>query len=400
MPGHVLIFCVFLRGVAARDDALIYACFPMAFTLSCSPQRLVIMDASNGRLYSLDALRGLDMLCIAGLELLVWALAASFPDSTALQWCATQFGHRAWEGLTLYDLIFPLFVFLAGVSMSFSLSKGGAAAAVAWRLLRRAALLIILGWAVNGVITLDGSMRYASVLGLIGMSCLFGGLVCLLAGWRGAAVTALLLLVTVGVLQCGYGELTPAGSINAHLDQMLLPGRLHYGSYDPEGVLCIVSAVAMNLLGLLSGVWLRHASGSLSRVLGLVLTGAVFFVLGYYVLPEMGYACVKNIWTSSFVLAAAGISMTLLALFHLLVDVLPGGALVSFPLRVIGMNALVCYLLTHVVDFAALTNRLFSGVCRLVLPADLQRVALAGAFILLIWWILYLFYRRRVFFKV
>ncbi len=358
------------------------------------------MESPHARLYSLDALRGLDMLCIAGLELVVWALALTFPQVPALQWCAAQFRHCAWAGLTLYDLIFPLFVFLAGVSMSFSLSRGGSRGGACLRLLRRATALVVLGWAVNGVITLDAGMRYASVLGLIGLSCLFGGLICLFTGWRGALAAAVAVLIGVGVWQCSYGELTPTGCINAYVDQHYLPGRRLSGSYDPEGLLCIVSAVAMNLLGMLSGVWLRQAGGTLRRVLGLVLGGAALFALGYWALPELGYPCVKNIWTSSFVLAAAGISMLLLGLFHLLVDVLPGGGAVSFPLRVIGMNALACYLLTHVVDFAALTNRLFSGACRLLVPADWQRVAIAAAFVLLIWSILWLFYSRRIFFKV
>ncbi len=358
------------------------------------------MESPNGRLFSLDALRGLDMLCIAGLQLLVWSWALVSPESAALRWCADMFRHSVWEGLTLYDCIFPLFVFLSGVSMSFSLSRAGETAPAVWRLLRRALVLVILGWAVNGVVTLDEHMRYASVLGLIGISCLFGGLVCLFSGWRGALFVALLVLVGVGVCQFGYGSLTPRGCINAFLDQKLLPGRLHNGFYDPEGVLCVVSAVAMNLMGMLSGSWLRHASRTLTRALGLIITGVAFFVLGYFVLPELGYPCVKNIWTSSFVLAAAGISMVLLALFHLLVDVLPGGAVASLPLRVVGVNALTCYLLTHVVDFSTLTNRLFSGVCRLLLPAEAQRVALSAAFILLIWSILYLFYNRRIFFKV
>ncbi len=358
------------------------------------------MESSDSRLHSLDALRGFDMLCIAGLELLLWALATTFPHCPLFQWGAGQFRHCAWAGLTLYDLIFPLFVFLAGVSMSISLRRTGSRGAACLRLLRRAAVLIVLGWAVNGVVTLDGSMRYASVLGLIGLSCLFGGLVCLFSGWRGAAVAALLLLIAVGAWQCGYGELTPTGCINAKLDQALLPGRLHNGSYDPEGVLCVVSAVALNLLGMLSGIWLRRMAGTLPRVFGLLAAGAALFALGYWVLPELGYPCIKNIWTSSFVLAAGGISLLLLALFHVLVDLLPGGAAASFPLRVVGVNALACYLLTHVVDFAALTNRLFSGVCRLLVPVAGQRIALAVAFILLIWSILYLFFQRRIFFKV
>ncbi len=352
------------------------------------------------RLYSLDALRGLDMLCIAGLELFVWALASACPGNAAVQTLAAQFRHCAWEGLTLYDCIFPLFVFLSGVSMSFSLSRGGAPGAVCLRLLRRVALLVILGWAVNGVISLDGSMRYASVLGLIGLSSLFGGLICLFSGWRGALMATVLILISVGLWQFCYGQLTPAGCINAYLDRLLLPGRLHSGSYDPEGVLCVVSAVAMNLMGMLSGCWLRHAWSTWSRTLGLLLVGAALFALGNFALPALGYACIKNIWTSSFVLAAGGISMMLLALFHLLVDVLPGGASASFPLRVVGVNALACYLLTHVVDFAALTNRLFGGVCRLLVQPAWQRVALACAFMLLIWAILYLFWRRRIFFRV
>ncbi len=361
---------------------------------------LFAMDSSDARLHSLDALRGLDMLCIAGLGALIWALAQTFPNVSLWQSCAAQFRHCAWAGLTLYDLIFPLFVFLSGVSMSVALRRCGTRGAAAWRLLRRAMLLVVLGWAVNGAVTLDAGMRYASVLGLIGLSCLLGGLVSLLTGWRGAAVAAVSLLLSVGAWQCGYGELTPRGCINALLDQRLLPGRLHNGYYDPEGVLCIVSAVAMNLLGLLSGVWLRCAPNTVARVAGLVLVGAACFALGYWALPELGYPCVKNIWTSSFVLAAAGVSMLLLALFHVLVDLLPGGATVSFPLRVVGMNALACYLLTHVVDFAALTNRLFCGVCRLLMPLAWQRIALAAGFLLLIWGILYLFYQRRIFFKV
>ncbi len=356
------------------------------------------METPHVRLFSLDALRGLDMFCISGLDLLVGALALSLPGHAAVQGLAAQFRHCAWTGLTLYDCIFPLFVFLAGVSMSFSLSRGGAPLAVMLRLLRRAGWLMALGWVVNGAVSLDGGMRYASVLGLIGFSCLFGGLIFRFTGWRGALIGALAVLLAVAGLQCGYGELTPQGCINALLDQRLLPGRLHNGSYDPEGLLCVFSAVGMNLLGALSGCWLRRPSGTAARVLGLLGAGVVLFALGCVVLPAMGYPCIKNIWTSSFVLAAAGLSMGMLALFHLLVDVLPGGAPLSFPLRVVGLNALACYLLTQLVDVAALSQRLFCGLCRW-LPVGGQGVALALGAILLLWGILWFFYRRRIFFK-
>ncbi len=72
------------------------------------------------RLHSLDALRGLDMLIILGLDALVLLLASRNPESAFLQEAARQMTHARWEGLHLYDLVFPVFVFISGVSMSFS----------------------------------------------------------------------------------------------------------------------------------------------------------------------------------------------------------------------------------------------------------------------------------------
>ncbi len=357
------------------------------------------MNATTSRLASLDALRGLDMLCIAGLDALAFALAEANPGSGWAHALAEQFSHSPWEGLRLYDLIFPLFTFLAGVSMSFSLARRKTRREAAWRLARRAAALIALGWAVNGAVTLDADMRCASVLGLIGLSCFGGGLAYLLAGWRGALAGAALALAFVGIGQCLYGDFTPEGCLNARIDQALLPGRLHSGSYDPEGVLCVVSSIALNLLGLLSGCWLRHAAGPTQRALALPLAGGALFCLGYLVLPQLGYPCVKNIWTVSFVLASAGISIALLALFRLLADAAPLGAKATFPLRVIGMNALACYLVTHLIDFGALTRRLFAGVCRLLAPAEWQGAALAAASILLVWALMASLHRHGVFFR-
>lgn len=181
------------------------------------------VNATTSRLASLDALRGLDMLCIAGLDALAFALAEANPGSGWAHALAEQFSHSPWEGLRLYDLIFPLFTFLAGVSMSFSLARRKTRREAAWRLARRAAALIALGWAVNGAVTLDADMRYASVLGLIGLSCFGGGLAYLFAGWRGALAGAALALAFIGIGQCLYGDFTPEGCLNARIDQALLP---------------------------------------------------------------------------------------------------------------------------------------------------------------------------------
>lgn len=124
------------------------------------------------RLHSLDALRGLDMLIILGLDALVLLLASRNPESAFLQEAARQMTHARWEGLHLYDLVFPVFVFISGVSMSFSLGKytSGNASSVPGllHLWKRALVLAFLGLLVNGTLTWTESMRYASVLGLIG----------------------------------------------------------------------------------------------------------------------------------------------------------------------------------------------------------------------------------------
>jgi len=137
------------------------------------------VSARSPRLHSLDALRGLDMLIILGLDALVLLLASRNPESSFLQEAARQMTHARWEGLHLYDLVFPVFVFISGVSMSFSLGKytsGNASSAPGLlHLWKRALVLAFLGLLVNGTLTWTDSMRYASVLGLIGFSCAIAG---------------------------------------------------------------------------------------------------------------------------------------------------------------------------------------------------------------------------------
>ena len=157
------------------------------------------------RLHSLDALRGLDMLIILGLDALVLLLASRNPESAFLQEAARQMTHARWEGLHLYDLVFPVFVFISGVSMSFSLGKytSGNASSVPGllHLWKRALVLAFLGLLVNGTLTWTESMRYASVLGLIGFSCAIAGTCILLCRRTGAVASAagfILALVCMG----------------------------------------------------------------------------------------------------------------------------------------------------------------------------------------------------------
>lgn len=348
----------------------------------------------SSRLHSLDALRGLDMLIILGLDALVLLLASRNPDSSFLQEAARQMTHARWEGLHLYDLVFPVFVFISGVSMSFSLAKyaaGNTALAPGlFHLWKRALVLALLGMIVNGTLTWTEDMRYASVLGLIGISCAIAGtcvLLCRRTGTVAGAAAGILGLIVL--LQFTCGNFTPDGSVNSWVDTRWLPGHLHGGSFDPEGPLCIISASTLCLGGWLSGKFLQESRMPPYR-LCFSMMGSGFILFCSSLMLDSVYPVIKSMWTGTFVLAAAGISLMVLSLFHLAIDVWNGRKW-AFPLRVIGINALAAYLIHAVLHVHELNRRVFSGVAD-ILPS-FRPVLLAASLLLLQWLILFYLYR-------
>lgn len=354
---------------------------------------------ASDRLGSLDALRGLDMLIIIGLDGFVHAVSGLFPDSVFWQAAREQMGHVSWEGLAVYDVVFPLFVFLAGVSLRLSLQKRRAAGAspfqLALALWKRAAILVILGWLVNGALEWDPDrMRYASVLGLIGISGAAAGSITLAVRRPWAVVLcAALLLAGVGCVQRWGGAMTPDGCANARIDALLCPGILHHGSYDPEGPLCIVSATALALIGWLAGQGFLKPLNPLLRAMALMAAGALLLFAG------VQGDIIKNIWTPAFVLASAGISCIALGLFHLLMEGC-GIRAWAFPLRVVGLNALFIYVCTHAINFHELNARIAGGSIQRFVPGPWQPAAINASFLLVAWFLCYALYRRRIFIKI
>ena len=363
------------------------------------------MDASSlqERVLSLDALRGLDMLMIIGMSETLHALAGRLPGECGA-WLAGQMGHVEWCGLTAYDLVFPLFVFISGAVMHISLDRGAKRGCsklmLSRKLWTRAALLTMLGWLVNGGLTWElHSMRFASVLGLIGISCAVAGCLAMaLRRWWKLALAAGLILLAVGLLQLYGGDMTPEGCVNARVDALLCPGVLHHGCLDPEGPLCIASAVALCLCGMLAGRALCAGSQRWAerRRTGLALAGLGVLLL----VAALGCGFViKKIWTPAFVLSSAGVGFLLLALFHYVFDSKRGAAW-SMPLRVVGANALFIYLVTHVLPFGELSQRIFCGLQQALLPADWLSVARPLCSLLLAWLLCFWLWRRRIFIKL
>ncbi len=318
---------------------------------------------------SLDALRGFDMIWIVGADALGHALA-KIDAGPVVRGIATQLDHVAWEGFRFYDLIFPLFVFMIGVAITFSVGKlverHGRGAAVG-RILRRTVLLYVLGLIYYGGISRGVEMvRLLGVLQRLALCYGFTALCFVYLKPRqmvGVTVGLLVgywaLLTFVPVPGIGAGDFAEGRNLTNWIDSEFLPLRKHDTTHDPEGILSTLPAFASCLLGVFAGLLVRdpNKSGERKTVL-LAAAGMVALGIGYA--WGLQFPIVKKLWTSSFVLVAGGWSALLLALFYYVIDVRRIQAW-AMPFVWVGTNALTIYLASNVVDFDALSARFVGG---------------------------------------
>ena len=367
------------------------------------------MKEKNRRLLSLDALRGFDMFFIMGGGALLLSVSSFFPENVSA-FIAEQMGHKEWHGFAFYDLIFPLFLFLAGLSLPFSLSKqlslGKSRLNISLKIVRRAVLLVFLGVLYNGLLNFDfENLRYASVLGRIGLAWAIAALIYLWAGKRVSVVVsvvvllgywALLALVKAPDALPEVAVYSMEGSIVGYIDRLYLPGVLHLGVHDPEGLLSTLPAVVTAMAGIFTGDFVRQKRvKEYSKVGIMLLTSLILLVLGY--LWGLAFPINKNLWTSSFVVFAAGWSLLLFALFYLVIDVM-GLKHWSFFFRVIGMNSITIYLLQQFFDFHKPVQTLFGGFLSLF-PEQYYPSLYWCCYVLICWLLLYFLYRKSVFLK-
>jgi len=356
------------------------------------------------RLACVDALRGFDMLWIIGGDTLLHLLAG-ITGWGVLVVLSSQMYHAEWAGLNAYDLIFPLFMFLSGVSLSLSLKKQQFDCAYdrhkfVAKAGRRMIVLIMLGIVYNfGWEVSQDRFRLASVLGQIGIAYFITSVLFvyeqrlshrILGLGIVLAVTAIL-QQTVGVPGRAAGVLTSEGSINGWIDQALLPGRLYGGSYDPEGILNCFSASAVTMLGaLISGfVDRKYPVKTIKRLL---FSGVVLVLAGYAL--SSGYPIIKAVWTVPFSLVTAGISTILFALFFLLFDVLKlmkSGLFFS----VVGINSIGIYLAARFLAYPLLTL-----VTNEEVFSTLESAVVVLCIIGVEWLALYLCFKKGWFLKV
>jgi predicted acyltransferase len=398
----------------------------------------VMQSVKPARLLSLDALRGFDMFWIIsgegifhGLANVVLTKHSLYRNPTDWQITATvdlnfwekiavgisnQLHHSPWNGFTFYDIIFPLFIFIAGISMPFSfakqIEKAGVNIAIAKRsiyrsLIKRTLILIFLGMVVNGLFKWQSyeNTRMASVLGRIALSCFFAAIIYLNSSLRtqiiwfaGILLAYWAAMMLIPVPGFGPGVLTPEGNLEAYIDRILLPGKLHRSTYDPEGLLSTIPAIGSAMLGVFTGQFLQNEKLSSARKASTTaIAGVVLLLCG--ALWGLVFPINKNMWTSSFVLYAGGWNMLLFTLFYFLIDV-AGFKKWSMPLVWVGCNAILIYMAAHgVVNFESTSAFLFGGLFNKT--AEVWHDVLMWTGVAVIQFAaLYFLYRKKWFLKV
>ncbi|MDQ6815227.1 MAG: DUF5009 domain-containing protein, partial [Bacteroidota bacterium] len=361
------------------------------------------------RLFSLDALRGFDMLWIMGGGAVFHSLAKA---TASPFWgkVADQFEHPEWNGFHLYDLIFPLFLFLAGVATPYSvgreLERGKSKSQLLLRVIKRACILVLLGIVVNEGLQIKPfhDIRFASVLGRIGIAYMFANMIYLFSSYRAQIIWFLFFIVGYWLLlkfnaAPGFaaGDLSMQGNFASYIDRLILPGKLYLRIHDPEGLASTIPAISTGLLGILAGTLLKNEQiNHVKKTLYLAGTGAIFLVLAQ--LWNLDFPINKNLWSSSFVLHVGGLSLLLLSLFYYIIDVL-GYKQWAFFFKVIGMNSILIYISGKFINWQFTTTAFFKWLTQLTgTPYDL--VVLAVCLVVVKWLFLYFLYKKKMFLRV
>ena len=365
----------------------------------------------EGRLVSLDVFRG---IAVAFMIL----LANLGGDKNYLILL-----HADWNGLTIADIFFPFFLFIVGSAIPYSLGRGlernESKKSLLPRVIRRTIILFALGVFINGFPYFDiFTLRVMGVLQRIALCYLAASAVYLTLNRKRQIVTIILLVVLYWVLMTvvpvpGYGPgvLDKNGNLAAYIDKVLLPGHLYAGTWDPEGFLSTIPALATTLLGLLTAEHLRSNRNPQEKTTSLFLFGVLLMAVG--ALWNLSFPINKNLWTSSFVLFTGGMAIIIFDMCYYIID-FKKHTLWAKPFIIFGLNSIAAYVLTEIMNLTLIYANVTLGDGRsLSLKAliyeslfsswagPLNGSLLYGVAFLLFWLgITAMLYRQRVFIRI
>jgi predicted acyltransferase len=366
------------------------------------------------RMVSLDVFRG---ITIAGMILV------NNPGSWAHVYGPLR--HAEWHGWTPTDLIFPFFLFIVGVAITLSLEgrigRGEDQLKIVLKILRRTIILFALGLFLNAFPDFEMStLRIPGVLQRIAICYFFASLIFMKTGVSGQTAAAIVLLAVYWLLMklvpvpgYGAGILEKDGNLAAYLDSLLLEGHMwgQTKTWDPEGVLSTIPAMATTLLGILTGHWLRSGRGIEEKIRGLLIAGIAGVAIGYVM--NIWFPINKNLWTSSYVVFTAGMALLFLGACSWLIDG-KGVKRPFLPFIIFGVNPITVYVLSGIgadlmalfrvaqPDGPSITLKRFIYENMLASWAGPLNGSLFFALAYVLFWLvpMAILYRRRIFIKI
>jgi predicted acyltransferase len=365
-----------------------------------------------GRIVSIDILRGFDMFWIIGGAVIVREIAKVWPDGFT-RFLEYQTHHPSWVGYRFIDLIMPLFLFIVGAAIPFSLlkrkEKGQSSKTIYLHVFRRWGLLFFLGMIMTGLLKFNfGHIYYTGVLQKIGWTYLFTALIVLNTPKKiwwyivpGCFIVYWLISSYVPVPGIGAGIYTPEKCLHTWVDQKFLPGEFNpkfYGHGSANGILGTFGTVGISLAGVLAGCFIKdnNRSGN-SKALRLLGMGIAVAVLGYLFWYSGLNPSIKMIWSSSYSMISLGYSLMLLGVFYWVVDV-KGWKKWGFGFMVIGMNPLFIYFIQAPVNFSGIAKYFVGGIADHsgIYKGLILLTSALGLKLLLLWYL----YVKKIFIKV
>jgi predicted acyltransferase len=325
--------------------------------MEATTEMIATTAAPSARLVSIDVMRGITVAFMIMVN-------NNGQNELAYRWM----NHSPWNGFTPTDLVFPAFLFIMGVSLVLSRRARGvrktATLVDLGRILRRTALLFLLGLVVNGFpyFHLD-TLRIYGVLQRIAVCYLLAALLELLTRRTCIYISLFLFCLASywillrwipvpghGMPVRDFALLDPDVNLAAYVDRHIFPHRLYELTRDPEGFLSDMPSFASTLLGMIAGLWLTGGRAAATKLRGMLAGSVVLLSTG--LLWSQSLPINKKLWTSSYVLYAGGWSVLILAACYLILEMKPGHRRWTFPWLAFGTNAIVAYVLSELLSSA------------------------------------------------
>lgn len=367
---------------------------------------------TNLRLVSLDVFRG---ITIAGMILV------NNPGTWGSIYPALK--HADWHGWTPTDFIFPFFLFIVGVALTFSFKKrierGDDKKKLFLHVLKRSLIIFSLGMLLHLFPYFNFSnVRIPGVLQRIAVVYFLASFMYLFLSTRLQIIISILILILywlamklIPVPGYGAGNLTPEGNLAAYIDNLIFKGHMWKPNWDPEGLLSTFPAVVTTMIGVFTGIWLHKTRDKFETTSGLFIVGSLLIVVG--VIWDMWFPINKYIWTSSYVIFMGGMALNFLAFCYYVIEI-KNIRWWTQPFLVFGMNAIASFFLSSLVaktlniikvdDFNGESISIKGFIFKNYFLPYLEPInaSLAFAIFYVVFWylIMLILYKKKIFIKV